>query len=144
MPVIATVIPLLLCPSDIQEVVDSGFGPTNYAMCAARPARRYSTEKSLKEVGDKLDATARGEVESALSELKRVSENGTVAEIRPAIEKLQQASYKMAEVLYKASAPQGEPSGAGAGAGDGAAAGNGASAGPAGEDVIDAEFKEAK
>jgi prepilin-type N-terminal cleavage/methylation domain-containing protein/prepilin-type processing-associated H-X9-DG protein len=33
-PVIATVIPLLLCPSDIQEVVDSGFGPTNYAMCA--------------------------------------------------------------------------------------------------------------
>ena len=106
----------------------------------------YSTEKSLKEVGDKLDATARGEVESALSELKRVSENGTVAEIRPAIEKLQQASYKMAEVLYKAAAPQGEPSdaGAGAGAGDGAAAGNGASAGPAGEDVIDAEFKEAK
>jgi molecular chaperone DnaK len=104
----------------------------------------YSTEKSLKEVGDKLDATARGEVESALSELKRVSENGTVAEIRPAIEKLQQASYKMAEVLYKASAPQGEASGAGAGADDGAAAGNGASAGPAGEDVIDAEFKEAK
>ena len=33
-PVIATVIPLLLCPSDIQEVVDAGFGPTNYAMCA--------------------------------------------------------------------------------------------------------------
>jgi len=106
----------------------------------------YSTEKSLKEVGEKLDVTARGEVESALSELKRVNENGTIAEIRPAIEKLQQASYKMAEVLYKAAAPQGEPSdaGAGAGAGDGAAAGNGASAGPAGEDVIDAEFKEAK
>ena len=106
----------------------------------------YSTEKSLKEVGEKLDATARGEVESALSELKQVSENGTVAEIRPAIEKLQQASYKMAEVLYKAAAPEGEPSSAGAGAsaGDGSATGNGASAGPAGEDVIDAEFKEAK
>jgi molecular chaperone DnaK len=102
----------------------------------------YSTEKSLKEVGDKLDATARGEVESALSELKRISENGTIAEIKPAIEQLQQASYKMAEVLYKASAPQGEPSGATAG--DGAPGGNGASAGPAGEDVIDAEFKETK
>ena len=74
----------------------------------------YSTEKSLKEVGDKLDAGARGEVESALSELKRVSENGTVAEIKPAIETLQQASYKMAELLYKAAAPQGEPAGAGA------------------------------
>ncbi|HEX8805319.1 MAG TPA: molecular chaperone DnaK, partial [Candidatus Aquilonibacter sp.] len=62
----------------------------------------YSTEKSLKEVGDKLDAQARGEVESALTELKRVSENGTIAEIKPAIEALQQASYKMAELLYKA------------------------------------------
>jgi molecular chaperone DnaK len=103
----------------------------------------YSTEKSLKEVGDKLDASARGEVERALGELKRVSENGTVAEIKPAIEALQQASYKMAELLYKASSPQGEP--AGAAGGDGAA-GNGAASGAAagGEDVIDAEFKEAQ
>jgi len=103
----------------------------------------YSTEKSVKEVGDKLDAGARADVESKLSELKRVSENGTVAEIKPAIEALQQASYKMAELLYKAAAPQGEP--AGAGAGDGSASGNGASGGAAaGEDVIDAEFKEAQ
>ncbi|HEU5478648.1 MAG TPA: molecular chaperone DnaK, partial [Candidatus Tumulicola sp.] len=102
----------------------------------------YSTEKSLKEVGEKLDASARGEVESALAELKRVSDNGTVAEIKPAIETLQQASYKMAELLYKASTPEGEPAGAQA---DGAAGGNGASAGAApSEDVIDAEFKESK
>jgi molecular chaperone DnaK len=102
----------------------------------------YSTEKSLKEVGDKLDAGARGEVEQALGELKRVSDNGTVAEIKPAIERLQQASYKMAELLYKASTPQGEE----APQGDGAAAGgNGASAGTApSDDVIDAEFKESK
>jgi molecular chaperone DnaK len=82
-------------------------------------------------------------VEQALGELKRVSENGTVAEIKPAIEALQQASYKMAELLYKASSPQGEP--AGAAGGDGAA-GNGAASGAAagGEDVIDAEFKEAQ
>ncbi|MGA8576994.1 MAG: molecular chaperone DnaK [Candidatus Cybelea sp.] len=100
----------------------------------------YSTEKSLKEVGDKLDAGARAEVEAALSELKTVSENGTVAEIKPAIEKLQQASYKMAELLYKAAAPQGEQ----APSGDGSPGGNGAAAGGAGEDVIDAEFKEAQ
>ena len=106
----------------------------------------YSTEKSLKEVGDKLDEGARGEVERALAELKRVSENGTVAEIKPAIDALQQASYKMAELLYKASAPQGEPPGAGAGTGgDGTASGNGATAGAgSSDDVIDAEFKEAK
>jgi molecular chaperone DnaK len=103
----------------------------------------YSTEKSLKEVGERLDATARGEVETALEELKRVSENGTIAEIKPAIEKLQQASYKMAELLYKAASPNGEAAGASQ---DGAAAGAGAqtngSAQP--DDVIDAEFKEAK
>ena len=102
----------------------------------------YSTEKSLKEVGDKLDAGARGEVEQALSELKRVSENGTVAEIKPAIERLQQASYKMAELLYKAAAPEGEqaPSGDGAHAG----AGTGTNGASTADDVIDAEFKEAK
>ena len=108
----------------------------------------YSTEKSLKEVGDKLDPSARADVERALGDLKRVTENGTIAEIKPAIDALQQASYKMAEVLYKTATPQGEQPGP-AGDGDGAAAGAGASAsgngaqGPS-EDVIDAEFKEAK
>src|SRR5215469_2825098 len=106
----------------------------------------YSTEKSLKEVGDKLDAGARGDVENALSELKRVSENGTVAEIKPAIERLQQASYKMAELLYKASAPEGGQATNGDGAGDAAGAGaNGTSNGhQTPDDVIDAELKEAK
>jgi molecular chaperone DnaK len=106
----------------------------------------YSTEKSLKEVGDKLDAGARGEVESALSDLKRVSENGTVAEIKPAIERLQQASYNMAELLYKAASPgDGQAPGAdGAAAGTGAGAANGATPEQPSEDVIDAEFKEAK
>jgi molecular chaperone DnaK len=104
----------------------------------------YSTEKSLKEVGDKLDAGARGEVEAALEELKRTSENGTIAEIKPAIEKLQQASYKMAELLYKSASPNGEANGASAnGETAGAGAQQNGSTAPEG-DVIDAEFKEAK
>jgi molecular chaperone DnaK len=78
----------------------------------------YSTEKSLKEVGDKADATIRTDVEAALAELKRVSDNGTGDEIKAATEKLQASSYKLAEALY-------------AGA-------------PHNDDVIDAEFKEAK
>ena len=103
----------------------------------------YSTEKSLKEVGDRLDVDARGEVEAALEELKRISENGTIAEIKPAIEKLQQASYKMAELLYKAASPNGEAAGASQeGAANGAGAQPNGSAQP--DDVIDAEFKEAK
>jgi molecular chaperone DnaK len=103
----------------------------------------YSTEKSLKEVGERLDPGARGEVETALDELKRISENGTVAEIKPAIEKLQAASYKMAELLYKAASPNGEAAGASQ---DGAAAGAGAQTNGSAQsdDVIDAEFKEAK
>jgi molecular chaperone DnaK len=100
----------------------------------------YSTEKSLKEVGDRLDASARGEVENALAELKRLSENGTATEIKPAIERLQTASYKMAELLYKATAPSGD----GAPTSGDAAAGNGASGAAPPEDVIDAEFKESK
>ena len=73
-----------------------------------------------------------------------MSENGTIDEIKPAIERLQQASYKMAELLYKSASPNGEATGAGAS--DGAAAGAGANGnGQAqSEDVIDAEFKEAK
>ena len=102
----------------------------------------YSTEKSLKEVGEKLDPGARGEVETALTELKRVSENGTATEIKPAIEALQTASYKMAELLYKSASPNGETEGPST---DGAAGSNGhAGAEAPAEDVIDAEFKEAK
>ncbi len=109
----------------------------------------YSTEKSLKEVGDKLDGAAKADVETALGELKRVSENGTADEIKAATERLQQASYKMAEALYQKTgpAPNGASAGGATGASDGAAgAGSGAADGSAGpsEDVIDAEFKEAK
>jgi molecular chaperone DnaK len=105
----------------------------------------YSTEKSLKEVGDKLDATAKADVETALTELKRVSENGTAAEVKTATEALQQASYKMAEALYQktgAAGANGEagPSTNGHANGDGAATSQQAQ----NDDVIDAEFKEAK
>ena len=106
----------------------------------------YSTEKSLKEVGDKAEATVRADVEEALADLKRIAENGTVAEVKTATEKLEQASYKLAETLYKSTgASANGTNGAGATEGapqpDGAAAGAGP--GPS-DDVIDAEFKEAK
>jgi molecular chaperone DnaK len=104
----------------------------------------YSTEKSLKEVGDKADATMKADVETALAELKKVSENGTAAEVKAATEKLEQASYKMAEALYKSAGGSADGASANGAAGgtqeqasaDGASAPN--------EDVIDAEFKEAK
>jgi molecular chaperone DnaK len=100
----------------------------------------YATEKSLKEVGDKLDGGAKSEVENALAELKRLSDNGTGDEIKAATEKLQQVSYKMAEALYqKTGGATGAPGPNGA---DSSAAADGSA--PKSDDVIDAEFKEAK
>jgi len=103
----------------------------------------YSTEKSLKEVGDKLDPGARGDVETALADLRKVSENGTIAEIKPAIEKLQQASYKMAELLYQKTQSTAGATGNGASS-EQASAQEGQQSEAPSEDVIDAEFKEAK
>ena len=103
----------------------------------------YSTEKSLKEVGDKAEAGVRADVETALAELKQISENGSAAEVKAATEKLQQASYKMAETLYKSTGASSDGASTnGAGAAHDEAAASGASA--PNDDVIDAEFKEAK
>ena len=106
----------------------------------------YSTEKSLKEVGDKAEGAVRADVEAALTELKRVSENGTTAEVKAATETLQQASYKLAEVLYQktGASTDGAANGATNGAGANGATHDGAHEAPHGDDVIDAEFKEAK
>jgi molecular chaperone DnaK len=103
----------------------------------------YSTEKSLKEIGDKLDATAKADVESALENLRKLNENGTAAEIKAATDTLEQASYKLAEALY-------QKTGASANGAEGSTNGAGAHGEPEGvtvppsDDVIDAEFKEAK
>jgi molecular chaperone DnaK len=105
----------------------------------------YSTEKSIKEIGDKLDAGAKADVETALAELRTVSENGTAAEIKTATEKLEAASYKLAEALYQKTGAAGTNGTAHDGATNGAAgAADGETPPHAPEDVIDAEFKEAK
>jgi molecular chaperone DnaK len=112
----------------------------------------YSTEKSLKEVGDKLEASAKADVEAALTELKRISENGTVAEVKEATEKLQQASYKMAEALYQKSGATSSNGQSENGATHDGATTDGqeqqhsesTASSQSSDDVIDAEFKEAK
>jgi molecular chaperone DnaK len=106
----------------------------------------YSTEKSLKEVGDKADAQTRADVEAALTELRAKSDNGTSAEIKAATEALQQASYKLAEALYKTTGGGAEGAPEQNGASNGAAHDGEPheNAGPGNDDVIDAEFKEAK
>jgi len=100
----------------------------------------YTTEKSLKDAGDRLDPLARGEIETALTELRRVSENGTPAEIKAVIARTQDAVQKIDAVLQQQQTSAREPSGNGH---TGGKTSNGAGGpGPRDEDAIDAEFKE--
>jgi molecular chaperone DnaK len=104
----------------------------------------YSTEKSLKEIGDKLDAGAKADVEAGLDALRKASENGTAAEVKAATDTLEAASYKLAEALYQKTGAAGAAAGEatnGAGSHDGAGHEEQPSA-PSSDDVIDAEFKE--
>ena len=101
----------------------------------------YSTEKSLKEVGERLEVAVRSEVESALSDLKRIAENGTAEEVKAAVDRLQQASYKMSELLYQKTAAD---EGGGNGQAERGATTTGETSSSPRDDVIDAEFKESK
>ena len=93
----------------------------------------YQMEKMLKEHGDKIGESDKKAVETAINELKAARDSGDVSRIKAATEVLQQASYKMAEVMYKQAAPP-----------DGAEAGPAAEAAGGSDGVVDAEFTEVK
>src|SRR5438477_4457999 len=60
----------------------------------------YQTEKQLKEHGDKVSPEVRGQIESALNNLKDALKSDDGARIKPAIENLEQTVYKMGEAIY--------------------------------------------
>ena len=62
----------------------------------------YQTEKTLNEMGDKLDAADKSEVETKLSALKQALTGTDTAAIKAATEELTQAFYKVSEKLYQA------------------------------------------
>src|SRR3712207_9476664 len=81
----------------------------------------HSTDKTLKENGDKIPAAEKAEVESALSAARSTLDGGDVDAIKAAGEKLSQAAMKMGEALYKAqqATAEAQPAGeAGGGGGD--------------------------
>src|SRR3954468_10394843 len=81
----------------------------------------HSTDKTLKENGDKVGATEKAEVETALAEARTALEGGNVDAQREAGEKLSQAGMKMGEALYKAQqATEQQQAGPGSGPGGGA------------------------
>ena len=103
----------------------------------------YGTEKSIKDLGDKLDAALKSDIEGKIASLKTLMEGEDVEAIKKATEELAQASHKLAEQLY--SQAQGQQPGADAAGAAGAQPGAGAAGGKkADDDVIDADFTESK
>jgi len=99
----------------------------------------YAAERMLKDAGDKLSASDRAAVESAIEELKKASAGTDVAAINAAMEALNKVQHAAAENLYKNAQATGT--------GGGSAPGGEASSEAAGEkqgDVIDAEVVDEK
>ena len=67
----------------------------------------YTTEKSLKDLGDKVSADDRSRISEAVADLKKAMEGTDVEAIKAKTEALKQASYKLAEEMYKNAGPQG-------------------------------------
>jgi len=112
----------------------------------------YQTEKTLKEHGDKVPAAERGNIESAVNQLKEAVKTDDKQAIERSLDNLATASQTIGRIMYEEAAKQagaagGQPGAAGAAPGPEQPAGTaGASPGGAAkdEDVIDAEFEEKK
>ena len=90
----------------------------------------YQSEKSLKDYGDKISADDKAKIEAAIKELKDAIASNNIEEMKKKTENLKQASYKLAEEIYKAQGAQAGAGAGAAGANPGAGAGNsGANAG---------------
>jgi molecular chaperone DnaK len=97
----------------------------------------YAAERFVKDSGEKLSASDRAPIESAIESLKKAIEKNDIAEMKSAMEALNAAQHKAAEAMYRSAST----AGAGAGAGsrpDGEGGGTDRSSG----DVIDAEVVE--
>jgi len=90
----------------------------------------YSTEKNIKELGDKVAAEDKSKAEEAIAELRQALEGGDIQAIKDKTEVLKQVSFKIAEEIYKQQAAQQQ---AGADQQPGAGPNMGGSASPGGE-----------
>jgi molecular chaperone DnaK len=105
----------------------------------------YQAEKTMQDMGDKLAASDKSALESAIEGLKSAMTANDTAGMNRAMETLTQAQHKAAEALYRQAGATGGAPGADAGAGSSASGGGGATSGTGGGsqgDVIDAEVVE--
>jgi molecular chaperone DnaK len=92
----------------------------------------YQTEKALRDLGDKVPAAERSNIESQINDLKQAAQGDDLASIKQKTETLQNAFHALSQQLYSQEQPQqGQPE-----------AGGPTSSGPQNDDVIDGEVKE--
>src|SRR5438067_2048530 len=101
----------------------------------------YATEKSLKELGDKIPAATKTDLEGKIKAVRDALAGTDVEAVKNATETLMQASHRMAEEAYKAA---GGAAGGGAGPETGAPGGQAPGGEKKKDDVVDAEFEEQK
>ena len=101
----------------------------------------HATEKNIKEMGDKLDATLRQEVEDKIQKVRQVLDGDDKQVLDDAVAELTQASHKLAEAMYSASASQQTQEG---GSSSGPEPGKAGGAQGGQEDVVDADYEEVK
>jgi molecular chaperone DnaK len=99
----------------------------------------HTTERTLKEAGDKVPAGERETVEAAIREVRSALESNDVERIRSKTQALAQASMRIGEAMYKAQAGAGPQGGGPTGGASGSGQPGG---GAAGEKVVDADFEE--
>lgn len=95
----------------------------------------YSTEKTIKEMGDKLDASTKEEINQAISTLKKAMERDSTEEIKRCSEQLTRASHKLAEAMYARASQQRQAQAGSTGTQSGTRASTD-------EEVMDADFEE--
>jgi molecular chaperone DnaK len=100
----------------------------------------YNIEKMLKEHRDKVSASDAKAVEETLEETKKAMAEGGIDRINQATSKLETASHKLAEAMYKSSSQPGGQQGGAPPSGDGQAPGADSKPKDGKDNVVDAEF----
>ena len=96
----------------------------------------YVTEKTLRDLGDKVPANDRGRVEELVEELRQVKDTGDLSRIRTVTEQLQQATNALAQQMYAQSGDNGAGPQAGGFSGQG-----GQQGGSPEDDVVEGEYR---
>ncbi|TMB13303.1 MAG: molecular chaperone DnaK [Deltaproteobacteria bacterium] len=103
----------------------------------------YATEKSLKDLGDKIPAATKSELEAKVKAVRDALAGSDIEAVKSASEALMQSSHRMAEEAYKAAGGAAGEAGAQGGTEAGGQPG-GQAGGAKKDDVVDAEFEEQK